>query len=247
MQHACMHSTCMMSEEKRVRGPYRMGNKVPRQTLHNRKRKTQNDPVLSVEKVSRLHSAHESDIMDDSHSNVTASTGGDVDVPEECLALTQASESFMSDDDVDCDTSTSDECVLAEPVVKPQMLYSGSLLTPASSNLLIRSFSSRHNLTVRAKRDLLQLLHLHLPKDLDNLLPASLHHLNKSEALSETSAALSYKHHYYCSRCSTPFDASACNSDSMCTSCSAYITDSFVTISIEEQIKALVESKLLTI
>lgn len=119
------------------------------------------------------------------------------------------------------------------------MLYSGSLLTPTTSTLLIRSFSSRYNLTVRAKRDLLQLLHLHLPRE--NVLPSSLHRLNKSEA-SEISLELSCKHHYYCSKCYTPFDAVR-DSSSTCSSCCASIENSFVTISIEEQIKALVESK----
>ena len=148
----------------------------------------------------------------DSFENMQFSSGSDIPVPDHDDHETQA--------------------VLR----KSQLLYEGSLLTQTTSSLLIRSFASRYNLTVRAKRDLLQLLQLHLPKD--NLLPISIHHLNKSETAAPFATE---QHHYYCSKCYTPVDTSVTKT---CSSCSIAIDTSFVTISIGNQIKALVESKV---
>lgn len=57
-----------------------------------------------------------------------------------------------------------------------------------------------HNLTVRAKSDLLQLLGLHLPSD--SVLPSSLYSFDKASSMS-TSSALSIVRYQYCPHCFT--------------------------------------------
>lgn len=211
-----------MSERGVARGPYRNRKKIPRQTLHNRKRKApaesdddrpvkERDLELELELAADLLIAPTvpaEDIIDVSITKTsTQSSDSDSSMSADDFDPTtddddDAAEGYDMYSSTSTSTSTIASClptVNADVVVpRAQMLYPGSLLTPATSTLLIRCFANQHHLTVRAKRDLLQLLHLHLPKE--NALPSSLYYLNKSEATSRAPSEheLTSKHHYYC-------------------------------------------------
>ena len=119
-------------------------------------------------------------------------------------------------------------------------LFSNSGLSLTMSHLLISSYMSRHHLSTQAQEDLLQLLQLLLPAD--SLLPSSLYAFRKISSSSRTTS-LEPLYHSYCQSCYTIVSEHteiwpnpSCEA-SMC----VQSPSSFITVSVAEQLKTLLE------
>ena len=131
------------------------------------------------------------------------------------------------------------------PNLHEPKLFAGSVLSLTMSHLLISSYMCRHHLSTQAQEDLLQLLQLHIP--VDNLLPTSLYAFRKmsTSRLSDT-VSLEPVYHSYCQRCYTVVSDCATTCPNPCCMASLCVqsTPSFITVSIAEQLKALLEREL---
>lgn len=206
-----------------TRTHYRSSRRIPRQTLHNRKKRK-----LSVSDESLVGSespGNENTIPDDTqHQNDNPpdlSLSGDSDTAD--LPLPSCSGETCSDQN--------------------QLdLYPGSTISVRTSNLLIRSFNYRHHLTYQAKADLLQLLQVHLPHP--NQLPSTLYTFQKQNRQCSVDVDPEVTEHHYCSQCYTILTEETC---SACTLCGVNLvynaTPYFIVVSIPDQLKVFLKRK----
>lgn len=122
-------------------------------------------------------------------------------------------------------------------------LFSDSGLSLTMSHLLVSSYMSRHHLSTQAQEDLLQLLQLLLPAD--SQLPSSLYAFRKMSSSSSTTS-LEPLYHSYCQRCYTIVSehTETCPNPSCLASMCVQSPSSFITVSVAEQLKTLLERKL---
>ena len=204
----------------RRRGPYRSQAHIPRQTLHNRKKRK----LLEAPSCTHAYTS-----VEEPPSITASETPSAVDTPR--TSSTPPAVINVSDGD----RAFSDDQAM-------QKLFSGSSLSLSTSHTLIGSFTSRHHLSMQAQEDLLHLMQLHLPSD--NLLPSSLYMLRKvSES---TNGSVEPTSHLYCPRSYTVLsDCPSTICPDLCRS--TYLdpesTPSFTTISIAEQLKVLLKRK----
>ena len=130
------------------------------------------------------------------------------------------------------------------PNIHEPKLFPGSVLSLSMSHLLISSYMYRHHLSTQAQEDLLQLLQLHIP--VDNLLPTSLYSFRKMFSSSGT-VSLEPVYHPYCQRSYTvvPDGTTTCPNPCCVASMGVQLPPSFITLSIAEQLKILLERELL--
>ena len=124
-----------------------------------------------------------------------------------------------------------------------ELLFQDSVVSCISSELAINSYISRHHLTKQAQEDLLQLVQLHVPQD--SSVPSSVFTLRKYSLLNPVSA----KHilHYMCPQCYTVLpdkNCDVCPNDGCCLSLDQETLSYFFTISIAEQLKIILKSKI---
>lgn len=218
------------------RGPYRSHTRTPRQTLHNRKRRKLNKTVQSP----TYGGGSEAGTLE-THSDKENTCKNATDL---CLA-----DEPISDDTPNSSISEAEEAddtqSLAQTESDPTSprLFPGSLLSSSTSHLLIRSYMCRHHLSNQGQEDL-QLLQLNLPRDSARL-PTSLYMFRKSSG-SADSISIASTAHFYCPRCYTALSDSAstiCPNLLCGTSLSAQSTPNFITVSVTEQLKVLLERK----
>lgn len=209
------------------RGPYRCHEQIPRQTLHNRKRRK----MMETAQHQQLETTDCGNVCQNI-SDPSDDTGLPTFEESSSLYVCEAKESG------DACSSTQSENPLNIP-----KLFPGSVLSQTTSRLLISSYMCRHHLSSQAQEDLLQLLQLHLPSG--NLLPSSLYSFQRM-AGSSSNINLEPVAHFYCQKCYTMVseDAVACPNQYCATAMCPQSTPSFITISIAEQLKSLLESKL---
>lgn len=112
-------------------------------------------------------------------------------------------------------------------------LYTNSPISVAESLLLIMTFANTHKLSGKALSDLLTLIRLHCPSDIQT---EYLQNLHTFKQFFETSASSSLILHKYCSACFITVD----NENTLCSSCHANLslegsTSFFIEVAIEEQ------------
>ena len=173
----------------------------------------------------------------------------------DCMDYTEPDYHYMyySDDtesdsneinDVD-DHDTSADIHTSEPTVTNLELFEGSLLNTLSSNVLILKYSMKHKLTNDALADLLKLLKLHLPTP--NRCIESVYRLRKS--INQFVTGYVHTTHYFCSSCSTEIEVNCVlcpNSDCEAALVSNDSRSSFIEVPIEQQLKKIVESELIS-
>lgn len=249
------------------RGYYRAKKRMPRQTAHNRKKK------LALEPLVQFESNQPTTSNVGANGTIEFSNEVDLIGDVECCELhydtanTPGSATFSlsdSDDNVSDDVTndiinensansstaeilSNNEAMLDDnPDSISPVLYEGSSITAISSLLTLNSFINCHHLTGKAQEDLLHLLHLHLPKP--NKLPNSLYQLQKqSKCFDGVKTDLEPKYHYYCkdyymlfpNNLTTECPNSCCSTVVPLGSCPF-----FITVSIAEQVKILLSSKV---
>ena len=155
----------------------------------------------------------------------------DVDLPADPEVAITCSDDSESDE-------SSDETSIA---TEEESVFQGCPLSKSSSNLLVLKYKIRHNLTLQATSDLLDLLQLHCPSP--NSIPSSLHCFNMQFP------TLCYKTtlHYFCSSCLQLVpnkQTSTCPNTSCGKSLRAFrALSSFIELSLDDQIKNLMERK----
>lgn len=208
------------------RGSYRSHKRIPRQTLHNRKKQKLNNGIAKENDDNSQHfkTNNSSEGIDHRHSC-------HVDVP------TNSDTSFyFANDSADSEASHDHE--------EPQQTYvfPGSSLTVDTSNMLLHSFMCRHRLTQRAKGDLLQLLHIHLPEK--SQVPSSLYVFEKKCVENFPYCSPQITQHYYCSTCNATLtgpDGPGCSEE--CCPSNGGVKKFFITVSIADQLKLLLKRK----
>ena len=210
------------------RKQYRISKRIPRQTLHNRKKRKLSasgdnlvdpeTPVNQEQNVLTDNLQHQDDNPPD------PSFCGDVATPDLSLS------------------NHCDESCCKENLETKQDLFSGSTIGVHTSSMLIRSFMCRHHLTYQAKADLLQLLQVHLPNP--NQLPSSLYTFQKMNTKCSVDINPEVTEHHYCSQCYTILID---QTNSICTQCGISLVHSatpyFITISISDQLKVFLKRK----
>ena len=145
--------------------------------------------------------------------------------------------------DNESESDESDEDNRNSPIVSDdeRRVFEDCPLTESSSNLLILNYSIRHNLTLQATSDLLDLLRLHCP--VSNTIPSSLHRFyNQLPKLNYPTTL-----HYFCSSCLQLVPSKqifTCPN----ISCGKLLSEfralsSFIELPLEEQIVNLMERK----
>ena len=218
-----------LSTSKSSRGPYRCREQIPRQTVHNRKRR----------KLMETAQQHlETTDLENGCQNISNSSG-DTGLPtfDENIDDASSLHEYEAEDD-NASSFSQNESPLSIP-----KLFPGSMLSSTTSHLLISSYMCRHHLSNQAQEDLLQLLQLHIPSN--NLLPSSMYAFRKM-SVSSNNIDLEPIAHFYCQRCYTILseDAMTCPNQCCATSMCPQSTPSFITLSIADQLKILLERKL---
>lgn len=116
-------------------------------------------------------------------------------------------------------------------------LYRDAPISVAESLLLIMTFANRHKITGKALSDLLTLITLHCPSDMQT---ECLRNLQKFKQFFDNSSSSSLLLHKYCSACLMSVEST----DTHCKSCEANVliegsTSYFIEVPIEEQLKSL--------
>lgn len=236
------------SSTPKKRGPYRRGltRKIPRQTLFNRRRKTE-------ETICGAAAVEANDYNQEPHCDI-------VQEEDECDADYESDGKRVCVTPTAIHTDASPICTAVTPhepdAVQPHFeltarskstldLYPDSAISLDASQLMIRSYIDRHHLCGQAKTDLFQLLSLHLPTS--SVLPNSLY-LFQKQFCNDT--VVEPQEYFYCSSCHMPTNEYPFCQNSFClSSLSQHMTvqqqRSFVVLSIEEQLKALLKRKSL--
>ena len=116
-------------------------------------------------------------------------------------------------------------------------LYKDSTITTSASSVIIMKYATKHNLTVNALADLLQLVKLHCPSP--NNIPSTLFHFKKE--FQELQYPVIY--HYYCNAClmEASEDAQVCSNQECSTETNSY--SSFIELPIGLQLKSILSRK----
>lgn len=241
------------TNERHRRGRYCTKQRVPRQTIHSRKKKLSRVTPSSTDNV---HEATATTITAElaNVSNDPESTScGDATCVESCYERAMDLTS-----DADMNYPTDSVSLVDPPPISHQLinisdtenissreatskLYDGSSISTETSHLLISSYMCRHHLTGQAREDLLKLLQFHLPKE--NQLPPSLFTFNRK---ADHSSNITPDYHYYCSECYTLLPSEndiLCPNKSCNTTINKESSKCFITVSIAEQLKILLSSK----
>lgn len=169
-----------------------------------------------------------------SSASSTEDVENDIEEDDEDVDLPVDPETEMFTDFSDSDEN-SDEDPEAESV------FQGCPLSKSASNLLVLKYRIRHNLTLQATSDLLDLLRIHCPAP--NTIPSSLHHFNGQFPTLNYQTTL----HYFCSSCLQLVpgtQASTCPNTSCGKSLKTFRSlSSFIELSLEEQVMNLMERK----
>ena len=214
--------------QKKPRGPYRQGKKIPRQTLHNRMKRlraTNVDSGLSEGTCSVLET--KSDVcmaVEDVDSIITA--------PD---SLSDMDQDLDSPPESNQDESLALCSISTESEAEDEKLYEGSSLTLKSGCSAINTYILKHHLSKQAQMDLLSLQQSLLPTC--NRLPRTLYHFQKMVNFGSDSVEF----HYYCPICFTPAsdEASVCSNHA----CSAPVGNNyFIVLPISSQLKKLLSS-----
>ena len=243
------------STPRSSRGPYRRSGRTPRQTTHNRKRRKLIETSADGASMDKFQQPR------DIATDLDGAAGGNFQHPLETADNENTYQNFFNtSDDVGlctpndslgmfaCETENDGETHSSLqpeslPSIHEPKLFPGSGLSLTMSHLLISSYMCRHHLSTQAQEDLLQLLQLHIPAD--NLLPTSLYAFRK---LSSSSATVNLEpvYHSYCQRCCTLVSdcTTTCPNPCCAAAMCAQSTPSFITVSISEQLKILVEREL---
>ena len=151
----------------------------------------------------------------------------------------------LSATESDATTSTTTTTTLLPSIparTQHAKVFKDAFVTELSSELAIKTFSSRHHLTRQAQEDLLQLLQVHSP--LDSHIPSSLFTLRKNSLLNPV--CVQPMLHYMCPKCYTAIPEKHCT---VCpnTNCGSSLSSlpSFFTISIAEQLGIILKSKII--
>ena len=243
-----------VSTPRSSRGPYRCNVRTPRQTMHNRKRRklmetstdgaaAENfqqlqDIAADLDGAAAGNFKHPLETADNENTCQNVSdTSDDVGLPTLDSSGLFAFEAKKDDETL---SSLQPESL---PNIHVPKLFAGSVLSLTMSHLLISSYMCRHHLSTQAQEDLLQLLQLHMP--VDNLLPTSLYAFRKMSSSSGT-VSLEPVYHSYCQRCYTVVSdcATTCPNPCCVASLCVQSTPSFITVSIAEQLKILLEREL---
>ena len=205
------------------RKQYRICKRIPRQTLHNRKKRKLSSGDMNLDDpetpVNPELNAITDDLphQDDDQPDPT-SFSGDIATPDLSLSGEYDHEETKQD------------------------LFSDSSISVCTSNMLIRSFMCRHHLTYQAKTDLLQLLQIHMPNP--NNLPSSLYKFQKMNTKCLLDVDPVVTEHHYCSICYTVLSD---QTSSTCTQCGMPLvcntTPYFITVSISDQLKVFLKRK----
>ncbi len=201
-----------------------LSKRIPRQTLHNRKKKKLCDtPEAPVDISDGMCSP---DVIFDISSDDTTVSLDDMTPPA------------VTTPDVPSDDSNTP--------TRRHNLFAGSSLDVATSYMLISTFMCRHHLTHQAKSDLLQLLHIHLPDE--NSLPSSVYTFQKMNSNMSVSCDPAVTEHRYCSHCymvlPDPASTACSNECSRDQPLPLNSTPHFFTISIADQLKVLFKRQL---
>ena len=216
------------------RKQYRASKRIPRQTLHNRKKRKLLASRSSLHvggsenPVDENIIADDIECRDDNPSNLFT---------QETPTTTSATLDFSLSSH--CDESCSEDDLGPET---RQGLFSDSTISVRTSSMLIRIFMCRHHLTYQAKADLLQLLQVHLPDP--NQLPTTLYTFQKMNTRNSVDVDPVVTEHHYCTQCNTVLSDL---SNSFCTQCEVPLvqgaTPYFITVSIPDQLKVFLKSK----
>lgn len=150
-----------------------------------------------------------------------------------------------TDNGIDTMNQDTNTVNMSEPVVSHPKLFEGSPLDTLSSNVLIMKYSMKHKLTNDALADLLKLLKLHLPTP--NHCSESVYCLRKS--LDQLATGYLHVTHYFCSSCSTEVEENCVlcpNPDCETALVSIDSRSSFIEIPIEQQLKKIIDSELIS-
>ena len=218
------------------RGSYRLHKRIPRQTLHNRKKQKLNSGIAkkidenSQQLENDCRSVEEIDeCLDNDHGH---SCNVDIPIP-------------ISDTPSPL-TNECTEAVHDHEECQKMYVFPGSSLTVNTSNMLLRSFMCRHHLTHRAKIDLLQLLRIHLPEE--SQVPPSLYMFEKNCSKNSPDCSPEITEHYYCSGCNASLTGpggSGCSQEYCPSHNEVKNAPFFLTVSIADQLKLLLKRKLM--
>ena len=164
-------------------------------------------------------------------------------VEEGTLEHDQSSDDDLFDDaDLLCEDSAglnSGEGATQQNTTKTgeQPLYRNAPVSVAESLLLIMTFTNRHKITGKALSDLLPLITLHCPSDIQT---ECLQNLKKFKMFFDEFSSSSLLMHKYCSACLMIVEST----DTQCKSCEANVlnegsTSFFIEVPIEAQLKSM--------
>ena len=184
-------------------------------------------------------------VLDEAEDNHLANHSDCIDCREPDYHMYYSDDTESDSNDIN-DTDTNADVHTSEPTVTNLELFEGSSLNTLTSNVLILKYSMKHKLTNDALADLLKLLKLHLPTP--NHCAESVYCLRKS--LDQFVTGYVHITHYFCSSCTTEVEVNCAlcpNSDCEAALVSNDSWSSFIEIPIEQQLKKIIESELITI
>lgn len=163
----------------------------------------------------------------------------DTDLPEDFSILCESTAELEMEESAGLEDELAD-MVSESEAVADQPLYEGSVLSQAASNILIMQYKMKHNITLAALSDLLKLIKLHCPS------PNSC--VDSTYLFRKIFSDLKYPivHQHFCSRCCAVLDSNPfCpNADCLQDVSKDSNRSSFIQVSIEHQLQALMRSKL---
>ena len=143
----------------------------------------------------------------------------------------------LSDTDITPDSAHSNDFTFDDPDAYAEPLYKDAVITTAASNVVIMKYAIKHNLTMDALADLLQLVKLHCPSP--NNVPSSLYYFKKH--FQELQYPVTY--HYFCNACLMEIskNSEVCSNQE----CSAEIKSlsSFIELPVGLQLKTILSRK----
>ena len=234
--------------QKRARGPYQQKYKIPRQTLHYRKKKlardgNQAEPADLLFNTRTVGTSNSSQELSNTESDNSDTDMQDPQSFDEEQANSSSQDITSTDliEPLDISGATSSSSIQGSPEntgsYANQKLYEGSLMTVKSSCITINRFIHKYHLSKQAQEDLLSLQQQLLPTP--NWLPYSLYRFRKVIDFGQDPMEL----HHYCIKCFYPAGsaASTCSNPS----CGAEVGSSyFIVLPIRSQLRKLLSSTL---
>ena len=163
----------------------------------------------------------------------------------ELMAIVPEPELELEEDDTNdgeaINSSANSEPSINESGAHAEILYKDSLITTAASNVVIMKYAMKHNLTMEALADLLQVVKLHCPSP--NNIPSTLFHFKKR--FQDLQYPVQY--HFYCNACLTevPENCEVCSNQDCCYNfAEAKSLSSFIELPVGLQLKSILSRKL---